>query len=77
MSYGGKASVHEVKRNMSKRRPWTKEEREAVHEHLGKFIRLRQLPGKRHCDEAKKDSRLKNREWSTIKYYIKNQIQKM
>ena len=74
MSCGRKKNL--AKRDMSKRRPWTAEEKEAVEEHLGSFIRLRKLPGKRQCEEAKQDIRLKNRKWSTIKFFIKNQIQK-
>lgn len=53
---------------------WTQAEIKAVYQHLGTFIRIGKVPGKRHCDIAKKDSRLINREWKNIKYYVKNVI---
>lgn len=61
---------------MINRRPWTQEEKSAVKEHLGNYIKLRQCPGKKECEEAKKDIRLKDRHWSTIKFFIKNQFPK-
>ena len=62
---------------MSNRRPWTTEEKAAVKQHLGKYLRLRKCPGKRDCEQAKQDVRLKDREWTTIKFYIKNQFSKV
>ena len=57
------------------RRPWTKQEKDAVREQFSTFIATGQVPGKRYCDEAiQKDRRLAKRSWKHIKYCVKNII---
>jgi len=65
-------------RNQIRKHPWTQNEKDAVAQHLGKFLRLQKCPGKNDCDVARADPRLQNRSWKSIKYYVKNvnQLQK-
>ena len=56
-----------------KRRPWTQQEKQAVEQELGVFLRLRKCPGKSDIEKAKeKNDNLKSRDWRGIKYYVKN-----
>lgn len=60
------------------KRTWTKDEKDAVFEHLGKFIRQGKLPWKHHIETCKKNAlgRLDKRPWKSIKYYVKYLIEK-
>ena len=53
---------------------WTKEERKAVFETLGKYINKGKIPGKLLIEEAKENSgeALENRDWKAVKNFIKN-----
>lgn len=57
---------------------WTEEEKEAVYNYLTPWIRRGRVPGKRECEDciAKANGALDRREWTAIKYYIKNQNDK-
>ncbi|XP_052002363.1 uncharacterized protein LOC127657553 [Xyrauchen texanus] len=68
--------VSKKKRGHIKRTAWSKHEIHAVKKHMIKFIRNRKVPGKAdclRCMEAEPFA-LKNREWSALKFYIKNRI---
>ena len=60
----------------STRKEWTREEKQAVHDHLENNIRRGVVPGKKECEKCKNNSNgaLDDREWRAIKYYVKNQI---
>ena len=60
--------------NRGTRVNWTQNEKDAVQEHLGKFLRLGRCPGKADCMKAKEDTRLDKRDWKGIKFFVKNQI---
>lgn len=54
----------------------TTEEIAAVKRHMGNFIASCRVPGKRDCEcclNAEPDA-LKDRDWSVIKFFIKNRI---
>ena len=55
---------------------WTREEKDAVFEHLGGFIKKRIQPGKRDCENCIKQSGgvLANRDWTVVKNCVKNII---
>ncbi|KAJ7391536.1 hypothetical protein OS493_017230 [Desmophyllum pertusum] len=57
---------------------WTEEEKVAVFKYLAHWIRQGRVPGKRDCENciSKANGALDRREWTTVKYYIKNQIDK-
>ena len=56
---------------------WTQEERQAVHNQLSPFIRRSTVPRKRDCEKCKEAERaLDGRDWKSIKYFVKNQIDK-
>lgn len=59
-----------------KRTPWSKQEIHAVEKHLMKFIKNRKVPGKADCVRCLEAEplALKNREWTALKFYIKNRI---
>ncbi|XP_055022443.1 uncharacterized protein LOC129412454 isoform X2 [Boleophthalmus pectinirostris] len=63
-------------RKPQKRRPWEKEEMNAVERHMISFIHSCRVPGKDDCDRCLKSEpeALKNRDWKAIKFYIKNRI---
>lgn len=57
------------------KRQWTTEEKEAVFRHLGKFILLKALPGKKSIDDCiSAEPILKNRSWRIVKDYCRNRI---
>jgi hypothetical protein len=60
------------------RKEWNKEEKQAVHNALENYIRRGVVPGKNDCERCKAEAggALDGREWRSIKYYIKNQIDK-
>ncbi|XP_046562880.1 uncharacterized protein LOC124271755 [Haliotis rubra] len=61
------------KRKQTPRRKWTQEEKAAIERQLGKFNRLKTLPGKLDCEKAKqKEHVLQPRPWRQIKYFVKN-----
>ncbi|XP_014679515.1 PREDICTED: uncharacterized protein LOC106819387 [Priapulus caudatus] len=63
-------------RNVVKK-PWTDAERDAIDRHLGVFIRTMKLPGK-ECEPCQlNESRLAQRPWRQIKYFIYNRIKKL
>ncbi|XP_067301183.1 uncharacterized protein [Pseudorasbora parva] len=56
-----------------KKTDWNKHEIQAVEAHMMRFINNRKIPGKADCMRCKEaELALKNREWSTLKFYIKN-----
>lgn len=57
---------------------WTEEEKEIVFKYLAPWIRRGRAPGKRDCENciAKANGALDHREWTAVKYYIKNQNDK-
>ncbi|KAL1276435.1 hypothetical protein QQF64_036058 [Cirrhinus molitorella] len=59
-----------------KKTAWNKHEIQAVEKHMMRFIKDRKVPGKADCMRCKEVEplALKNREWSTLKFYIKNRI---
>ena len=60
------------------RREWTKEQKQAVHKYLEGYIRRGVVPGKSECEKCKvnADGALDGREWKSIKYYVKKQLDK-
>ena len=61
-----------------RKKVWTCEEKAAVNEHLGVFLRTRRIPGKQKITEAMKASGnlFKDRTWRNIKDFVRNQIRK-
>ena len=61
-----------------KPKEWTSNEKKAVFKYLGHCIRTERVPGKSECESCKTNTKgaLDGREWKTIKYYVKNQIEK-
>ena len=55
---------------------WTKEEKQAIFNHLGEFIKRNIVPGKRECESCIKQSGgvLANREWTVVKDCARNII---
>lgn len=60
------------------KRPWSDVERRAVEDQLGKFLRLRKVPGKTDCSECvrKAGTALKARTWKDVKNYVHNRTYK-
>lgn len=59
--------------------PWTTEEKDAVFQHLGKFIKEKnRLPGKADCTRCIEKSKgvLARRDWSAVKYCVMNIIKR-
>ncbi|XP_057716910.1 uncharacterized protein LOC130931819 isoform X2 [Corythoichthys intestinalis] len=59
-----------------KKKPWKKEEVLAVEKHMMSFITTCRVPRKSDCEDCLKKEKvaLKNRNWSAVKFYIKNRI---
>ncbi|XP_051781264.1 uncharacterized protein LOC114648939 [Erpetoichthys calabaricus] len=59
-----------------KRRMWSEEEIRAVEKHLAKFINICKVPGKGECEACiqNEPQALKNRDWLSVKFFIKNRI---
>ncbi|XP_062322513.1 high mobility group nucleosome-binding domain-containing protein 3-like isoform X2 [Osmerus eperlanus] len=58
--------------------PWRPEERDAVFQHLGKYITLQRVPGKTECMAClNKEPTLHRRSWKDVKNYLHNSIQSM
>ena len=58
-----------------RRRPWSKQEKEAVWRQLGKYITLLRVPGKGECMKAlQAECALKRRTWMDIKNQVYNTI---
>ena len=72
-SYPGPAASLAKKKGYS---AWTKEEKDAVFEKLGAFVKNRKLPGKRDCENCirQSDGVLINRHWTAVKNCVKNII---
>ncbi|XP_052426266.1 uncharacterized protein LOC127968823 isoform X16 [Carassius gibelio] len=68
--------VSKKKRGYVKKTAWNKLEIQAVEKHMMRFINNHKIPGKADCMRCKEAEplALKNREWSTLKFYIKNRI---
>ncbi|XP_067312125.1 uncharacterized protein [Pseudorasbora parva] len=67
--------VSKKKKGYVKKTAWNKHEIQAVEKHMMRFINNRKIPGKADCMRCKEaELALKNREWSTLKFYIKNRI---
>ncbi|XP_056119701.1 uncharacterized protein LOC130097073 [Rhinichthys klamathensis goyatoka] len=68
--------VSKKKRGHIKRTAWNKNEIHAVEKHMMRFIKNRKVPGKADCVRCleAEPSALKHREWSALKFYIKNRI---
>ncbi|KAG7458376.1 hypothetical protein JOB18_011951 [Solea senegalensis] len=63
---------------VSRKRPWTAEERTVVLRRMGKFVALRKVPGKNDCQMCicKESPVLNKRTWKDVKYYVHNEIAK-
>ncbi|CAM4574316.1 unnamed protein product [Leuciscus chuanchicus] len=68
--------VSKKKRGHIKATAWNKNEIDAVENHMMRFIKNRKVPGKADCARCleAEPSALKQREWSALKFYIKNRI---
>ncbi|KAM9699286.1 uncharacterized protein ACNS7B_008355 [Menidia menidia] len=60
----------------TKRKMWNEEEILAVERHMMSFITSCRVPGKSDCDKCLQLEKvaLRNRNWSAIKFYVKNRI---
>jgi len=60
------------------RTQWTEDEKEAVFKYLFHYIKQGCVPGKVDCEKCidKAGSALQRRDWTAVKYYVKNQIEK-
>ena len=58
--------------------PWTREEKRAVLDHLGRFISSGVVPGKGPCEESIKRSQgaLSSRSWTAVKFFVKNEVER-
>ena len=56
----------------------TEQEKEAVFKYLSNSIREGRVPGKVDCEKCifKAGNALKRRDWTAVKYYVNNQIDK-
>ena len=63
-------------RNKTRHQEWLAKEKEAVFAHLGNFIKTKRLPGKLACLKCIEKSKpaLDNRDWSRVKFFVKNVI---
>ena len=62
---------------MSKRRPWSQDEKHAVIENFQQFIAVGSLPEKEKLKEVQKSLPVLNeRTWTQIKHFIRNYINK-
>lgn len=60
------------------RKPWGSAEKTAVQNRFKTFLILNKLPGKREIEEAiAEEPALKNRRWTNIKDYLRNQLKKL
>jgi integrase len=65
------------RRQVRKRKPWTKEETQAVHKHLSECIVLNRVPQKHECERAlASEPILRRRLWTDIKFYVYNMLKK-
>ena len=63
------------RRKTGERRTWSTAEKEAVKRQLGKYFRLKKIPGKVDCETAKRNEpTLHGRSWTQIKFCVKNNI---
>ena len=55
---------------------WSPEEKKAVFKHLSETIRKKKVPGKMECERCIQKSKpaLDQREWTAVKYFVKNVI---
>ena len=59
------------------RRPWRKQERDAVMSKLGQFVLTKTLPGKSDIEPWLKDEAcLRNRSWINVKDFVRNMMSK-
>ena len=60
------------------RTQWMEQEKDAVFKYLSHWIRRGRVPGKVDCDRciSKAGNALERRDWTAVKYYVKNQIDK-
>lgn len=57
------------------KKPWSEEERKAVHKHLGNFMTERRVPGKEDCTQTiKAEKTLGQRSWKDVKNFVYNTI---
>ena len=73
---GTSCSRKEKKRNKASHKMWSSKEKEAVFRHLKRFVAKKELPGKLDCLNCiqKSSPVLDNREWTAVKYFVKNVI---
>ena len=57
---------------------WSEEEKDAVFKSLEHWVRRGRVPGKLDCEKciSKANGALERRDWTAVKYFIKNQISK-
>ncbi|XP_076860752.1 uncharacterized protein LOC143518327 [Brachyhypopomus gauderio] len=69
-------SQGQLKQVPRKKRTWSASEVQAIERHLMKFIRTCQLPGKKECVSCllSEPVALQARDWTAVKFYIKNRI---
>lgn len=64
-------STHVQRQTKGQRKEWSKEEKNAVEQALGKYFFLKRLPGKFEIEQAmRKQPVLNTRPWKQIKYFI-------
>ena len=53
---------------------WSSEEKKAIFMYLGDALKQKRVPGKLECERciAKSKPALDNRNWTAVKYYVKN-----
>ncbi|XP_008288938.1 transcriptional regulator ATRX homolog [Stegastes partitus] len=76
---GGKKTIMKsgkTDRKIQVKRPWTKEEKDAVQQRMTKFIALKKVPAKHDCllCISKVSPVLSTRTWKDVKYFVYNEI---
>lgn len=72
-----KTKTKQQKKRVVTKRPWTREEKEAVAKRLKTCFELGKVPGKAQCDECMlAEPSLKGRQWRHIKDFVRNQLKK-
>jgi hypothetical protein len=64
-------------RQVQKKKPWTEEEKQAVHRQLSECFVLGKVPQKHECQKAlATELVLRHRTWKDVKYFVYNQLKK-
>jgi hypothetical protein len=74
----GDDNSKKTRNKKSQRRQWSNAEKDAIYQHLDKFVKKggTKLPGKRDCVACieKSGDVLKSRDWRTVKYCVRNMV---